>query len=49
MRIDTNKTPFDVLSPYCFCCHAGEYVDMVKAGIIDPLKVIRTALVDAAR
>lgn len=28
---------------------SGEYVDMVKAGIIDPLKVIRTALVDAAR
>ena len=27
----------------------GEYVDMVKAGIIDPVKVIRTALVDAAR
>lgn len=26
----------------------GEYVDMVKAGIIDPLKVLRTALVDAA-
>ncbi|XP_020531625.1 chaperonin CPN60, mitochondrial isoform X2 [Amborella trichopoda] len=26
----------------------GEYVDMVKAGIIDPLKVVRTALVDAA-
>lgn len=26
----------------------GEYVDMVKAGIIDPLKVIRTALSDAA-
>ncbi|KAH0993650.1 hypothetical protein GBA52_005133 [Prunus armeniaca] len=26
----------------------GEYVDMVKSGIIDPLKVIRTALVDAA-
>ncbi|PKA57270.1 Chaperonin CPN60-like 2, mitochondrial [Apostasia shenzhenica] len=26
----------------------GEYVDMVKAGIIDPLKVIRTALVDAS-
>ncbi|KMZ67105.1 Chaperonin CPN60-2, mitochondrial [Zostera marina] len=25
-----------------------EYVDMVKAGIIDPLKVIRTALVDSA-
>ncbi|XP_051128023.1 chaperonin CPN60-2, mitochondrial-like [Andrographis paniculata] len=26
----------------------GEYVDMVRSGIIDPLKVIRTALVDAA-
>ncbi|GKB00974.1 chaperonin CPN60-2, mitochondrial [Tanacetum coccineum] len=26
----------------------GEYVDMVKNGIIDPLKVMRTALVDAA-
>ncbi|KAF9610972.1 hypothetical protein IFM89_026252 [Coptis chinensis] len=26
----------------------GEYVDMIKAGIVDPLKVIRTALVDAA-
>lgn len=26
----------------------GKYVDMVQAGIIDPLKVIRTALVDAA-
>jgi hypothetical protein len=25
-----------------------EYTDMVKAGIIDPLKVVRTALVDAA-
>ncbi|XP_050918654.1 chaperonin CPN60-like 2, mitochondrial [Lathyrus oleraceus] len=26
----------------------GTYVDMVKAGIIDPVKVVRTALVDAA-
>ncbi|KAH7276500.1 hypothetical protein KP509_39G009600 [Ceratopteris richardii] len=26
----------------------GEYVDTMKAGIIDPLKVIKTALVDAA-
>lgn len=26
----------------------GQYVNMVEAGIIDPLKVIRTALVDAA-
>ncbi|KAI0942203.1 chaperonin [Taiwanofungus camphoratus] len=26
----------------------GEYVDMIKTGIVDPLKVVRTALVDAA-
>jgi len=26
----------------------GEYTDMIKAGIVDPLKVVRTALVDAA-
>lgn len=31
------------------CAKTGSYVDMVKAGIIDPLKVVRTALVDAAR
>lgn len=34
---------------YVSFVRTGEYVDMVKAGIIDPLKVIRTALVDAAR
>lgn len=26
----------------------GRYVDMIKAGIVDPLKVVRTALVDAS-
>ena len=26
----------------------GEYVDMIQAGIIDPTKVVRTALTDAA-
>merc|ERR1712147_295781 len=26
----------------------GEYEDLVAAGVIDPLKVVRTALVDAA-
>ena len=31
-----------------FNAQAGEYVDMVKAGIIDPTKVVRTALQDAA-
>jgi len=28
--------------------YQGEYVDLVKAGIIDPLKVVRTALSNAA-
>ncbi|XP_022715159.1 chaperonin CPN60-like 2, mitochondrial isoform X2 [Durio zibethinus] len=31
-----------------FDASKGIYVDMVKAGIIDPLKVVRTALVNAA-
>src|SRR5690606_6054405 len=31
-----------------FDAQKGEYVDMVKAGIIDPAKVVRTALQDAA-
>ena len=26
----------------------GDYVDMVKAGIIDPVKVVRSALANAA-
>jgi len=31
-----------------FNAATGEYVDMIQAGIIDPTKVVRTALVDAA-
>ena len=31
-----------------FDANAGKYVDMVKAGIIDPVKVVRTALSNAA-
>merc|ERR1712187_1097851 len=31
-----------------FNAQSGEYVDMIEAGIIDPTKVVRTALVDAA-
>jgi len=31
-----------------FNAQVGEYVDMIKAGIIDPTKVVRTALADAA-
>jgi len=33
---------------YGYDANAGEYTDMVKAGIIDPVKVVRTALVNAA-
>ena len=33
---------------YGFDAQAGEYADLVKAGIIDPVKVVRTALQDAA-
>ena len=35
-------------SNYGFDAQAGEYTDLVKAGIIDPVKVVRTALQDAA-
>jgi len=31
-----------------FNAQTSEYVDMIKAGIIDPTKVVRTALQDAA-
>jgi chaperonin GroEL len=31
-----------------FNAQSGEYVDMIQAGIIDPTKVVRTALADAA-
>jgi len=33
---------------YGYDAQGGEYVDMVKAGIIDPVKVVRHALQDAA-
>ncbi|WP_022727012.1 chaperonin GroEL [Fodinicurvata sediminis] len=33
---------------YGFDAYKGEYTDLVKAGIIDPTKVVRTALQDAA-
>lgn len=31
-----------------FNAQTGEYVNMITAGIIDPTKVVRTALADAA-
>src|SRR6185312_3450580 len=33
---------------YGFDAQSGQYTDLVKAGIIDPTKVVRTALQDAA-
>ena len=33
---------------YGFDAQKGDYCDMVKSGIIDPVKVVRTALQDAA-
>jgi chaperonin GroEL len=33
---------------YGFDAQTGEFKDLVKAGIIDPTKVVRTALQDAA-
>lgn len=33
---------------YGYNAQTGEYVDMIDAGILDPLKVVRTALVDAS-
>jgi len=30
-----------------FNAQTGEFVDMIKAGIIDPTKVVRTAVADA--
>ena len=33
---------------YGFDANTGEYTDLVKAGIIDPVKVVRTAMANAA-
>jgi hypothetical protein len=42
--------PLSVLGPdlHSHPPPAGQFEDMVKAGIIDPVKVVRTALTDAA-
>ena len=32
----------------CFDAQSEKYTDLVKAGIVDPTKVVRTALQDAA-
>ena len=33
---------------YGFNAQTGKYVDMIETGIVDPTKVIRTALADAS-
>jgi len=38
----------DTLSRRGMNAATGQYVDMIQAGVIDPLKVVRTALVDAS-
>ena len=42
-KVRENKSP-----TFGFNAQTEEYVDMIKAGIIDPAKVVRTALQDAA-
>jgi chaperonin GroEL len=42
------KVVAGIASGWGFDANAGEYVDMFKSGIIDPLKVVKTALFNAA-
>ena len=42
-KITENKSP-----TFGFNAQTEEYVDMIQAGIVDPAKVVRTALQDAA-
>jgi chaperonin GroEL len=46
--IAVNKVKESKDLPYGFNAATGEYEDLVKAGVIDPTKVSRTALVNAA-
>jgi chaperonin GroEL len=46
--IVVNKVKESKELPYGFNAASGEYEDLVKAGVIDPTKVSRTALVNAA-
>ncbi|HEY7382662.1 MAG TPA: TCP-1/cpn60 chaperonin family protein, partial [Beijerinckiaceae bacterium] len=42
-KVSENKSP-----TFGFNAQSEEYVDMIQAGIVDPAKVVRTALQDAA-
>ena len=48
MRMSTFDTEDDPQSTFGLDVDTGEYVDLFKAGIIDPAKVVRTALQNAA-
>ncbi len=43
-----DKLLTDMKAGVGFDARTGKYVDMMKAGIVDPLKVVRTALVNAS-
>ena len=44
---EDNECPLSSAA-YGFNAQTEEYVDMIQAGVIDPAKVVRTALQDAA-
>ena len=45
---DRRKAMLEDIATFGFNAQAEEYVDLISAGIIDPAKVVRTALQDAA-
>ena len=47
-RPNSIRRPFSNDKNFGFDAQSGKYVDMIKSGIIDPAKVVRTALQDAA-
>ena len=47
-RLKLAEDPRTLASTFGFNAQTEEYVDMIQAGIVDPLKVVRTALQDAA-
>ncbi|KAI5382948.1 hypothetical protein KIW84_070376 [Lathyrus oleraceus] len=48
LGFDAAKVKRRLFNYGAYSAKTGTYVDMVKAGIIDPVKVVRTNLVDAA-
>ena len=47
-RIGASKVMENASPTFGFNAQTEEYVDLVQAGVIDPAKVVRTALQDAA-